>query len=95
MSISLYVVIALICGTIALLIGRKKGTNPLIAFALGALLGVFGIVGVLLLPSEAKGQPGTYAAKCVRCGAKQNVAQPEFECWQCKTTQHVSGQVLS
>ena len=87
-----FIVIWLICGIITLLIGQKKNMGSIVAFALGALLGVIGIVIMLFLPTQLPKAPkGMYATKCCRCTAVQNLpmGQAEFECWQCKTVQHV------
>ena len=57
-----FIVIWLICGIITLLIGQKKNMGSIVAFALGALLGVIGIVIMLFLPSQLPKAPkGMYA----------------------------------
>lgn len=88
------IVVWLICGVIAVLIGQKKNINPFGLFALGALLGVIGIVIVLFLPAELpKAPPGMLAVRCPRCTTVQNVRMglgETFDCWQCKAVEPVA-----
>jgi hypothetical protein len=81
--------IVLICGFIAVRVGRNKKIAPLLAFLLGAGLNVIGIIVVALLPNRAPKPPeGMTRVTCVRCNAVQNVPVGEgtFDCWQCHTT---------
>ena len=82
------VFIWLILGIITVLIGQKKnllGTSIILYL----LLGVIGTVILVFIDSGAP--KGMYATKCARCTAAQNlpVGQVEYQCWQCKTGQHV------
>ena len=72
----------------------EEDINPFGLFALGALLGVIGIVIVLFLPAELPKAPnGMLAVKCPRCTTVQNVRLglgDTFECWQCKAIEPVA-----
>jgi hypothetical protein len=82
------VVIWVICGIVAVMIGQPKGFSTGESLALGLILGVFGVAIVALLPPRPPA--GLQAAKCPRCNAVQNVRfdQESFECWQCKYIAH-------
>jgi MFS family permease len=77
----------LICGAIAAAIGQKKKFSAGGCFALGAVLGVIGIIMVIAQrPALPKAPPGMRVVKCSRCNAVQNIplSQTEFHCWQCQ-----------
>jgi hypothetical protein len=86
-NIGTLIVIAVICGAIAAVIGQKKNFNVNQSFLWGALLGVIGIFIVAVRrPNPPKPPRGMRAVRCPRCNAMQNIpdAQATFECWQCK-----------
>ena len=88
------VVICLICGGIAAAIGQAKKLPIGQSFALGALLGIIGLIIVICQkPGLPPAPPGMRAVKCRRCNTAQNIpeAQRVFECWQCKSTYELWG----
>jgi hypothetical protein len=93
MNIGTVIVIALICGAIAAVIGQKKNFNVGHSFLLGAVLGVIGILIVAVQrPNLPKPPPGMSAVRCPRCNAVQNIpdGQATFECWQCKVVSNTA-----
>jgi hypothetical protein len=81
-----FIVVWVICGIVAAMIGQSKGLNVGTSFLWGVILGVFGVAIVAL---QKPGAPaGMQALKCPRCNAMQNVSvdQSDYECWQCKAT---------
>jgi cytochrome c biogenesis protein CcdA len=83
-----FIVVWVICGIVAAMIGQSKNLNVGTSFVLGIVLGVFGVAIVALMHPGAPA--GLHAAKCPRCNAVQNVSngQSSFECWQCKYVAH-------
>jgi hypothetical protein len=77
-------VVGVICAVLAAVIARRKNRNVQEAVAVGAFLGVIGLLIVALLPSKAPAGMGKVV--CLRCNKRQNVpsCQTTFECWQCK-----------
>lgn len=75
--------------------GTPDSTAPGVVVDLGVAVYVYGVgivvafVGALIIRNSMKesadGPPGTFAAKCVRCNAIQNVSvnAQSYECWQC------------
>jgi ribosomal protein S27E len=89
MSIGTLIVIWLICGGIAALIGQKKNLPVKDSFIWGALLGIIGVVVVICQrPGLPQAPPGMRAVKCPRCNTIQNVPESQriYECWQCKAS---------
>jgi hypothetical protein len=86
MSTGTLIMIWLICGLIAIPIGRPKGRPNLDSFMFGAVLGPIGLLLVAVLPGPAP--KGMRKVKCPRCNAQQNVPVKDqtFECWQCQQT---------
>ena len=83
------IVLCLICGGIAALIGQKKNRPIGESFSLGALLGLIGIVVVICQkPGLPQAPPGMRAVKCPRCNTVQNVPEKQrvYECWQCNAS---------
>lgn len=81
------IVFMLIFGAIAAAIGQRKNLPTGSSFALGALLGLIGVVIVICQrPGLPQAPPGMQAVKCPRCNAQQNIptGAATFECWQCK-----------
>lgn len=79
-----YVIAALVvCGLIAVGVGRERGRPMQDSFMYGAVLGPVGILLVAMLPVPAP--KGMRSVKCATCNAVQNVAsgQAGWECWQC------------
>ena len=76
---------------LGIVIANHKNLSMGLAVGLTVILGLIGVIILLCLPSEPKGVPGMYAVRCVKCGAPQNVPQPEFTCWQCHTPQSLGG----
>jgi hypothetical protein len=75
------------CGAVGALIAEHKNQPRFGGFALGVLLGVFGIAIAAILPTQLPGAPeGMYPLRCPRCNAVQNVPYglDTFVCWQCK-----------
>jgi hypothetical protein len=89
MSWTAIIVICLICGAIAAAIGQKKNLGTGESFALGAILGVIGIVIVLIQkPGLPPAPAGMRAVKCPRCNTVQNIPRSDtgYECWQCQNS---------
>jgi hypothetical protein len=64
------------------------------SFALGALLGIIGLIIVIVQrPGLPKAPPGMRAVKCPRCNTIQNIPEmePEYVCWQCTAAQRLWG----
>jgi hypothetical protein len=98
MSIETLIVFWIIWLVIALIIGQHKNIDLTTTLVLGGLLGLIGVVILLCMkPGLPKAPAGMYAVKCARCSAGQNIpfGQAEFQCWQCKTSQHIIKGVLS
>jgi hypothetical protein len=73
---------------IAAVISDRKNLGAVSGFAMGALLGIIGLIIVACQkPALPPAPAGMRAVKCTRCNAVQNVhqGQSQFECWQCKT----------
>jgi hypothetical protein len=88
------IVILLIFGAITAAIGQKKNLPVGQSFALGALLGIIGVVIVIVQrPGLPKAPPGMRAVKCPRCSTIQNIPEtdPEYVCWQCKAAHRLWG----
>jgi hypothetical protein len=86
------IVVSLICGVVAAVIGHRKNLSVGQSFALGALLGIIGIRSVVSeKPGLPKAPSGMRAVKCPRCNAVQNIGetQADYECSQCKTVNAV------
>lgn len=84
-----FVLVPVVCGWISSSIAKKKGRSAGAFFALGFFLGIIGIVvAAVVSPGQPPPPPGMTAVSCPRCNARQNIkpGEPEFECWQCKTT---------
>jgi hypothetical protein len=78
------IIVWVICGIVAAKLGEAKNRSFGESFAIGLILGVFGVVIVALLPP---GVPtGMRAVMCPRCNTMQNISggQSEYECWRCK-----------
>jgi hypothetical protein len=83
------IVLCLICGGIAALIGQKKNLPVKDSFLYGAFLGIIGIIIVICQkPGLPQAPPGMRAVKCRRCNTAQNVPESQrvYECWQCKAS---------
>lgn len=94
MDLGTTIVILAICGAITAAIGQKKNLPTGQSFALGALLGIIGIIIVLVQkPGLPTAPPGMRAVKCPRCNTIQNIpeSQPVYECWQCKASHRLWG----
>ena len=82
------IVFSLICGVVAAVIGHRKNLSVGQSFALGALLGIYGVASVVRdKPGLPKAPPGMRAVKCPRCNAVQTIGETQagYECSQCKT----------
>jgi hypothetical protein len=83
------IVLWLICGGIAALIGQKKNLPVKDSFIYGAVLGIIGVVVVICQrPGLPQAPPGMRAVKCKRCNTVQNVPEDQrvYECYQCKAS---------
>lgn len=92
-ALTLLVIITLVCGTIAAVIGHSKGLDVGKSFLMG-MNGVKGVMKVRNLPAQLPPAPaGMRAVKCPRCNAVQNMPQADetFRCWQCSTATRVTG----
>jgi predicted RNA-binding Zn-ribbon protein involved in translation (DUF1610 family) len=79
-------VVCLVCGVIAAIIGDRKNLGGASSFFLGAILGIIGIIIVVCQkPGLPRAPTGMQAVQCPRCNAVQNIEQDAvaFECWQC------------
>jgi predicted RNA-binding Zn-ribbon protein involved in translation (DUF1610 family) len=95
MNLGTIIVICLVFGAITAAIAQKKNISVGEWFVIGALLGIFGVLIVLLQrPRLPKAPPGMQVMRCPRCNAIQNVpeTQSAYECWQCKATHRLWGQ---
>jgi hypothetical protein len=84
-----YVVGALVvCGLVAVGVGKETHRNWADSFLYGLFLGPLGILLVALLPPVAP--KGMKSVRCARCNAVQNIpyTDKEFVCWQCQHTVH-------
>lgn len=82
-------VMSVICAGIGAAISNSNNRGVGEGIALGALLGIIGVIIAVCLKKQLPEAPaGMFATKCPRCNAIQNVpaGQPEYECWQCHTT---------
>ena len=83
------IVLWLICGGIAALIGQKKNLPVKDSFIYGAVLGIIGVVVVIFQkPGLPQAPPGMRSVKCLQCNMIQNVPESQrvYECWQCKAS---------
>jgi hypothetical protein len=86
------IVILLICGVIAALIGQRKNLPVSNSFAWGLFLGIIGIaIVVFQKPGLPKTPVGMRPVTCPRCNAVQNipVTQSAYTCYQCHTPQQL------
>jgi hypothetical protein len=86
------IVFFLICGVVAAVIGHLKNLSVSQSFALGALLGPYGVASVVRdKPGLPKAPSGMRAVKCPRCNAVQTIGETQvgYECSQCKTVNAV------
>ena len=86
------IVYCLICGVVAAVIGHRKNLSVGQSFALGALLGIYGVASVVSdKPGLPKAPPGMRAVRCPRCNAVQTIGETEagYQCSQCKTVNAV------
>ncbi|WP_238963853.1 hypothetical protein KN248_012980 [Mycobacterium paraintracellulare] len=87
MSLGFVIACMLIFGAIAAAVGQRKNLPVGQSFALGALLGLIGLVVVICQkPGLPQAPQGMRAVKCRRCNTVQNVPENQriYECWQCK-----------
>jgi DNA-directed RNA polymerase subunit RPC12/RpoP len=94
LSLVTTIIILLIFGAITAAIGQRKNLPLGGSFALGALLGIIGLIIVIFQkPGLPTAPPGMRAVKCSRCNTIQNIpeTQPEYECWQCKGVHRLWG----
>ncbi|MDT5369891.1 MAG: hypothetical protein QOC62_4322 [Mycobacterium sp.] len=79
-------VLQLVCGIAAMTIGRSKNRTAVGSFALGAVLGLTGVLVVAVLPrANPKPRPGMVTVKCPHCSTFQDTPADnvDFECWRC------------
>jgi ribosomal protein S27AE len=84
-----WIFVWLICGVIAAVISDRKNNGAGSGFALGALLGIIGVIIVACQKASLPPAPaGMRALKCPRCNAVQNIpiAATSLDCWQCHLT---------
>ncbi len=89
-----FILFCLIFGAIAAAIGQKKNLSVGQSFALGAFLGIIGLIIVIFRrPGLPKAPPGMRVVKCQQCNTIQNIpeAQPRYVCWQCKAVYRLCG----
>ena len=94
MGLETLIVICLIFAAITAAVGQIKNLPVGQSFALGALLGIIGLIIVIVQrPGLPKAPPGMRAVKCPRCNTIQNIPEmkPEYLCWQCTAAQRLWG----
>ena len=91
MSWQTIVVAALFCAVISAAIAQHKNLDMPKSFALGALLGVLGIIIVLIRkPGLPKAPAGMRAVQCPRCNTVLNIPRDDtsYDCYQCHDRFH-------
>lgn len=86
------IVLSVICGVVAAVIGHRKNLSVGEWFAKGAAFGIWGIAAVVSQkPGLPKVPSGMRPVKCPRCNAVQNIGetQADYACSQCKTVNAV------
>lgn len=94
MDLTGLVVLWLAFAGIGAAITNSKNRGIWEGLALGAILGLIGVVIAACLRKQLPKAPsGMLALQCARCNAVQNVptGQPLFECWQCHSTNQGPG----
>jgi hypothetical protein len=84
----------LACAFVAAAIAKSKNRDALGWFFITGLLPVIGLIIVAVLPALPPLPPsGMRSVRCPRCNAVQNIplANPTFECWQCKLVSESAG----